>query len=178
MFADGKSLSTIALTIAADAQPELSETTLVTLTQVLSNGVPEGGESNRGATVLAGRDQAVLTVQASDAPHGVITWSPAVVTVTEEDGLDNVVMLSLVREFGSIGAVVIGYSTYVASSFPAEMRATALVDFVPSSGEVVMGDGVTVASVGVTILHVSTLYTHTHTRTHAHILTHRIILLS
>ncbi len=172
-FIDGQSLSTITLTIAGDVQPELSETTIVSLTQVLANGVPEGGDLNRGATILPGREQAVVTVQASDAPHGVVSWLPAIVTVTEEEGVDSVVMLSLVREFGSIGAIIIEYSTSVASFFPSEQQAAALVDFVPSSGEVVMGDGVREASVDVTILHVST-HVHTLTPTHTHTRTHTI----
>ncbi len=155
-FVDGQSLATITLTIAGDVQPELSETTFVSLTQVLANGVPDGGDLSRGATIIPGREQAVVTVQASDAPHGVVSWLPAIVMVTEVEGVDSVAMLSLVREFGSIGAIIIEYSTSVASLFPSERQAAALVDFVPSSGEVVMGDGVREASVDVTILHVST----------------------
>ena len=127
----------------------------VTLDRVVENGVPEGGDSSRGASITPGRHQAVITVQASDFPHGVVSWMPAVVMTTEVEGADSTVTLTLVREFGSIGAIVIGYSTATASQLPAAQQARALMDYVPSSGEVVMADNVTVASVTITILHVS-----------------------
>ena len=155
MFLDGESQSNITLALEGDSTPELSEMTFVTLTRVTESGVPEGGDTSRGAQIISGRNQAVITVQASDFPHGVISWVSPVVMATEVEGMDSTVTLTLVREFGSIGAIVIAYSTSVASQLPAEQQASALTDFVPSTGEVVMGDSVRSASVVITILHVS-----------------------
>lgn len=89
--------------------PELNEVTVIALTEITENGVPPGGDSTRGAQILPAQRQAVITVQANDAPHGVVVWSASVVNVTEEDSTDNVVQLTLLREFGSIGAIIITY---------------------------------------------------------------------
>lgn len=89
--------------------PELNEVTVIALTEITENGVPPGGDNTRGAQILPAQRQAVITVQANDAPHGVVVWSASVVNVTEEDSTDNVVQLTLLREFGSIGAIIITY---------------------------------------------------------------------
>ena len=148
-------MATITLLIQSDIIPELNELTTVTLTAVLENGVPEGGDVSRGAKITPSQSQAVVTVEANDAPHGVITWTPSVVMVTEDEGIDNNVQLSLVREFGAIGAVVITYTTSVASLLPLEQQAAELLDFIPTSGQVIMGNEETTASVTITVLHVS-----------------------
>ena len=109
-FADGVSTSTIVLLIQPDLVPELNEVTRVTLTAILENGVAAEGDPARGGRLApAGQRTAVVTVQANDAPHGVVVWSPSVVMVTEVEGVDSVVQLTLIREFGSIGAIIISY---------------------------------------------------------------------
>lgn len=155
VFPDGVTMATITLVIRSDMLPELTEVTTVTLTAILENGVAEGGDLSRGAQISASQSQAVVTVAANDAPHGVITWTSTVAMVTEDEDVDNNVQLSLVREFGSIGAVVVTYSTSVASTLPLERQATEQLDFVPTSSQIVMDDGVTASSVFVTVLHVS-----------------------
>ena len=110
VFADGVSTATITLLIQPDLVPELDEVTTVALTGILENGVAAGGDPARGARLAPlGQTTAVITVQANDAPHGVVVWSPPVVMVTEEEGVDSVAQLTLVREFGSIGAIIISY---------------------------------------------------------------------
>ena len=89
--------------------PELNEVTVISLTDITENGVPLGGDATRGAQLLPAQSQAMITVQANDAPHGVVVWSASVVNVTEEEGTDSVVQLTLLREFGSIGAIIITY---------------------------------------------------------------------
>ncbi len=84
---------------------ELDEVTMVTLT-ITDNGVPEGGDDTRGATLIGGRGIAVVTVLANDDPHGVFLWSPAAID-TEE--LDNIFTVHILREFGDIGAVTLDY---------------------------------------------------------------------
>ena len=155
IFGDGASIATIMLLIRADNISELNEVTTVTLTRIVANGVSESGDQRRGARLALGQTEAVITVQANDEPHGVIAWSPTVIMVQEQEGTNNEVQLTLVREFGSIGAVVISYSTQVDASLPINERAESLMDFVPTSGEIVMGDGESSASIRVTILQVS-----------------------
>lgn len=155
IFPDGVSVATIRLLISADNIAELDEVTTVTLTNVVENGVPTSGDQSRGARLALGRNQAVITVQANDDPHGVIAWSPTMVMADEVEGRNNVVEFTLVREFGAIGAVVISYATTVDASQPASGRAESLQDFIPATGDVVMGDGETLATVGITILQVS-----------------------
>ena len=136
VFPEGVSTATITLVFQPDSVPELNEVTRVRLT----SATVQGGGANQ-PQLIAGRQEAVITVEANDAPHGVISWSPSLVTATETNGADSTVQLTLVREFGTIGSVVISYSTLVDSSLPPEQRAEPLMDFVPSTSEVVMGDG-------------------------------------
>ena len=109
VFAEGVSEDTIIVTIHPDAVPELIEVTTIALTAITENGVPPGGDTTRGAQLLPGRTQSVITVQANDAPHGVVVWSASTVPAIEEDAGNSVVQLTILREFGSIGAILITY---------------------------------------------------------------------
>lgn len=128
--------------------------TLVTLTEVVVNGVPSSGDQTRGARLASGQSQAVITVQANDDPHGVVSWSPLTVTAEEQEGRDNVVQLTIVREFGTVGAIIISYTTAVDRSLPMQEQAESLQDFIPTSSDVVIGDGERSVNVSVTILQV------------------------
>ena len=150
VFPEGVSTATITLVFQPDSVPELNEVTRVRLT----SATVQGGGVNQ-PQLVAGRQEAVITVEANDAPHGVISWSPTSVVTMETDGMDSTVQLTIVREFGTIGSVVIGYTTLVSSSLPAEQRAEPLMDFVPATSEVVMGDGQSSSTITLTILHVS-----------------------
>lgn len=151
VFPEGVATATITLVFQPDSIPELNEVTRVRLT----SATVQGGGVNQ-PQLISGRQEAVITVEANDAPHGVISWSPLFVTATETDGTDSTVRLTLVREFGTIGSVVIGYNTLVNSSLPPEQRAEPLMDFVPSTSEVVIGNGQSSSTITITILHVST----------------------
>ena len=107
-FADGVSSAFLTFTIKHDELPELNEVTTVTLTKITENGVPEGGDEDRGATLISGRSSSVITVSANDDPHGVFVWSFNHIEVEEEE-LDSTVLLYILREFGTIGAVAINY---------------------------------------------------------------------
>lgn len=109
VFAEGTSETTISVTVHPDLLPELNEVTVIQLTDITDNGVPLGSDSTRGAKFLSGRTQAVITVQANDAPHGILVWSADRVEATEQDAVDSVVQLTILREFGSIGAILISY---------------------------------------------------------------------
>ena len=109
VFAEGVSEATITLTIHPDLLPELNEVTVIELVEITENGVPPGSDATRGAKFISGRTESVITVQANDAPHGVLVWSATRVQVEEVDAVDNVVQLTILREFGSIGAISITY---------------------------------------------------------------------
>ena len=87
----------------------MNEVTTVTLTQIIENGVPFGGDPNRGGTLISGRIASVITVAANDAPHGVFVWSVNVTEVEEEEGIDVIMTLAILREFGTIGDVSVNY---------------------------------------------------------------------
>ena len=152
VFPEGISTATITLVFQPDSVPELNEVTRVRLT----SATVQGGGVNQ-PQIAAGRQEAVITVEANDAPHGVVSWSPIFVPTTETDGVDSVVQLTLVREFGTIGSIVISYTTLVNSSLPIEEQAQPLMDFIPTTSEVVIADGQSSATVTLTILHVSQL---------------------
>lgn len=148
-------MATITLLITADDISELNEVTMVTLTRVVENGVAMAGDQSRGASLASGRSQAVVTVQANDNPHGVITWSPTLVMAEEVEGRNNEIQVSLIREFGAIGAIIISYATEVRVGSD---DAQALEDFIPRSGDVVMSDGQSSATISITILPVSIMH--------------------
>ena len=159
-FQDGVSVGTIVLSIQSDNIAELNEVTTVTLTSIVENGVPMTGDQSRGARLMAGQTEAVITVQANDDPHGVVGWSPTIVMVEEQEGSNNVVQLTLVREFGVIGAIVVSYTTELASNLSDTQQAEPLMDFVPTSGEVVIGNGESSGTISVTILQVGMMYSY------------------
>lgn len=150
IFPDGSSRAVIMLLITSDDTPELNEVTRVTLSDVVENGVPTSGDQTRGARLILTLSEAVITVQANDDPHGVVTWSPLMVVVEEEDN----VQFTLVREFGTVGAIIVSYRTEMDMSVPLGEQAESLLDFIPASSDVVIGDGEGSANISVTILQV------------------------
>ena len=102
-------MATINLVIVHDINPELNEVTMVTLTEILDNGVPEGGDETRGATLISGRSTSVITVSANDDPHGLFLWSSETLDVEELEDTGNVVTVYILREFGTIGDVIVNY---------------------------------------------------------------------
>lgn len=137
----------------SDTIAELNEITTVTLTDIVENGVPASDDQSRGASLAPGQSEAVVTVAANDDPHGVVTWSPTLVMAEEEEGRNSVARLTIVREFGAIGAIVVSYSTAMEDSQSAE----SLQDFVPTAGDVVIADGQSSVSISITILQVKIL---------------------
>ena len=109
VFAEGDSEATITLTVHPDLLPELNEVTVVELTEITQNGVPPGSDAARGAGFITSRTQSVVTVEANDAPHGVLVWAATRIQVEEVDGVNSIVQLTILREFGSIGALLISY---------------------------------------------------------------------
>lgn len=109
VFADGQATSSIVLTVHADNTPELNEDMRVVLTGVVENGVAPSGDQSKGATIVTGQATSFITVTANDAPHGVVIWSSNTSLVDEVEGMNSAVTLSLVREFGTIGDILVSY---------------------------------------------------------------------
>ena len=172
LFANWVSEANITVIIHPDLLPELNEVTVIEMTEITENGVLPGADSTRGARLIPSRTQSFITVQANDAPHGVIVWSANRVTTTELDAVDSTVRLTILREFGSIGAILISYryiytymsakfywwlpfSTFTDTNVPVEDQATSGIDYLPTSSNVMMAANATSTTVMITILHVS-----------------------
>eukprot|EP00118_Oscarella_pearsei_P022727 m.265821 g.265821 ORF g.265821 m.265821 type:complete len:6112 (+) comp40493_c2_seq23:779-19114(+) len=157
VFPDGVNKATLTLSILADDTSEIDEMVVITLTDVLGRGgVPEGADVSRKAKIVPTLASSVISVRANDDPHGVIIWSPSSLTVQtpELDAFDSVVPLTVVREFGSFGDIIVNYSTGVATHKPADSRATPDADFVAViNGSVKIMANETSAVVPITIKH-------------------------
>ncbi|XP_022110249.1 G-protein coupled receptor 98-like isoform X2 [Acanthaster planci] len=152
-FADGVSTAAIVITITSDALPELDETSIIQLTSVVNPGTMRPG---RGAIISNTDSRATLTVLANDSPHGVVAWTlnSLVSVVGEPEGAQPSasVILHVLREQGSMGAINIRYKTSRAAELPALRQAEPNRDFVSQDSYVRMEDGVTAASLTITIL--------------------------
>lgn len=100
------------MTVVADSTPELEEVATITLTGVVRGGVAAGLDTTRGAKLISSQSASVITIEANDDPHGVVSWSPSSVSVKtpEAEGSDSVVRLTVVREFGTVGVLLVNYT--------------------------------------------------------------------
>ena len=110
IIADGARQASIPMTIIGDAEPELDESLLVTLTRVelVTPSTEEGGP------ILGAISQATVVILENDDPRGVFTLSgsdgSAVVRAVEPDSLSSGVTLTVQRLQGSIGQVSVRWS--------------------------------------------------------------------
>ena len=73
-------------------------------------------DSNRGAVLNTARTTAMLVIPANDDPHGIISWKNSLI-ISQENGPKNVtVSVSIMRQFGLIGDLVVAYETVQLSS--------------------------------------------------------------
>lgn len=105
-FGDGVNSTFITLNVSKDDVAELHEITMVTLTDIVKSGVPDGGDESRGVMLIDGRSIAVVTVSANDEPHGVFQWTVNTMDIIEAD---QIVSFYIIREFGTIGDVALTY---------------------------------------------------------------------
>lgn len=134
------------LFVTADGVPELNENTRVTL-RVIQSGVEPGVDPARGAMISSISGVAVITVLANDDPHGVFTWATTTTTATELESGSNDVQVTIVREFGVVGAVEVSFTTVMATEGTAQLIATAGEDYVPMTATALMENGVTSVTV-------------------------------
>ena len=107
-FAENVAEATIHLTIQADDFPELTEITQVELTEVTADGVSSSEIVQRGAVIDQATSIAFISVLANDFPHGQIRWASSLVT-TAEPNTTAEVELTLIRESGAIGDIIVTY---------------------------------------------------------------------
>ncbi|NWU90141.1 GPR98 protein, partial [Upupa epops] len=124
--------------------------------QIILYNIKTEGVSPSGAAVLDSQGyEAVLTVEASDEPHGVLNFaSPSRVVLIPEE--NKTVQLFINREFGSLGAINVTYTTVpgllTLSNQTEGTLAEPGADYVEVSGSLVLEEGETSAAINVTIL--------------------------
>ncbi|XP_066512530.1 adhesion G-protein coupled receptor V1-like [Hoplias malabaricus] len=150
-FSESQAVATISLNVLADSIPEMAEKVTITLTDVTTVGVMD---PPRRAQIDPQRDRAELTIKANGSPYGVIGWhldSQYFITAEPPRNPSNIT-LSIVRDQGASGDVVVYYTTRPALSLPTVNQATEGQDYVAKQATVIMMEKASVALVTITIL--------------------------
>ncbi|XP_044225055.1 adhesion G-protein coupled receptor V1 isoform X2 [Thunnus albacares] len=150
-FAEGKLNDTIDLQLLDDATPEDKDEYKVSLSNIQTFGVAVTGHA---VLDVQGRE-AVLTVDTSDVPYGILSIAPSSLRVSTEEQ-DRTINIYINREFGASGAVNITYEVIRGSLQDLSQVEGALADpgqdFVSGTGFVILQDGQTSVAIPVTIL--------------------------
>uniref|UniRef100_A0A8B9KDR7 Adhesion G protein-coupled receptor V1 n=1 Tax=Astyanax mexicanus TaxID=7994 RepID=A0A8B9KDR7_ASTMX len=150
-FSEGQAVATISLNVLADSVPETAEKVTIVLTDVTTVGVID---LSRRAVIDPQRARAELTIKANGSPYGVIGWhldSQYFITAEPPRSPSNIT-LSIVREQGASGNVVVYYTTRPALSLPPVNQASEGEDYLAKQATVVMMEQAAVALVTITIL--------------------------
>ncbi|XP_036063369.1 adhesion G-protein coupled receptor V1 [Onychomys torridus] len=150
-FSEGTLNKTVFVHLLDDNIPEEKEVYHVVLYDVKTQGVLPAGAALLDSQGYA----AVLTVEASDEPHGVLNFALSSRFVLLQEA-NVTIQLFINREFGSLGAINVTYATVPGlvslrnetEGMPAEPEA----DFVPVTGFLVLEEGETTAAINITIL--------------------------
>ncbi|XP_014844179.1 PREDICTED: G-protein coupled receptor 98 isoform X1 [Poecilia mexicana] len=150
-FSEGQTVAIISLAIVADGLPELSESVIVVIRDVTTLGLQN---IQQGAVIDRQRAQALLTILPNGSPYGVIGWHlDSLFTLTQEPQRTPVnVTLSVVREQGSSGQVMVHFQTKPALNQHPSNQASAGEDYIARDDTIIMFNGATVALVSITIL--------------------------
>ncbi|KAM9743556.1 adhesion G-protein coupled receptor V1 isoform 2-T3 [Menidia menidia] len=150
-FSEGELNDTIELQLLDDATPEDKDEYRVSLSNIQTFGVAVTGH----AALDVQGTEAVLTVDMSDEPYGLLTIAPSSVRVTTEER-DQVINIYINREFGASGMVNISYEVIRGSVQNVSEVEGALAepgqDFIAGTGSVILQDGQTSVAIPVTIL--------------------------
>ncbi|KAI4876542.1 hypothetical protein NFI96_002228 [Prochilodus magdalenae] len=150
-FSEGQAVATISLSVLADSIPEMAEKVTITLTDVTTVGILD---PSRRALIDPQRARADLTIKANGSPYGVIGWhldSQYFITAEPQRSPTNIT-LSIVRDQGASGDVVVYYTTRPALSLLPVNQASEGQDYVAKQATVVMMEKAAVALVTITIL--------------------------
>ncbi|KAJ6669788.1 hypothetical protein lerEdw1_000337 [Lerista edwardsae] len=151
LFLEGSLNATFYVHLLDDHIPEEKEEYQIILHNVRTQGV-----SSTGAAVLDSQGyEAVLTVEASDEPHGVLNFASSSRVVLVQEG-NKTIQLFINREFGSLGVINVSYATVPGQlglrNETEGMLAEPGVDYVPVSGSLLLGESETSATINITIL--------------------------
>uniref|UniRef100_A0A672JI01 Adhesion G-protein coupled receptor V1 n=1 Tax=Salarias fasciatus TaxID=181472 RepID=A0A672JI01_SALFA len=150
-FAEGDLNETIALQLLDDAAPEDKDEYKISLSNIQTFGVVVSGH----AALDAQRSEAVLTVDTSDEPYGLLSIASSSLSVTTEER-DQTVNIYVNREFGASGVVNITYEVIKGSLQNLSEVEGALADpdqdFISGTSFVILQDGQTSVAIPVTIL--------------------------
>ncbi|XP_069348971.1 adhesion G-protein coupled receptor V1 [Eulemur rufifrons] len=150
-FPEGSLNKTIFVHLLDDNIPEEKEVYQVILYDIMTQGVPPAGIALLDAQGYA----AVLTVEASDEPHGVLNFALSSRFVLLQEA-NITIQLFINREFGSLGAINVTYATVPGMLSLKNQTEGNLaepeVDFVPVIGFLILEEGETAAAINITIL--------------------------
>ncbi|XP_065821533.1 adhesion G-protein coupled receptor V1 [Labrus bergylta] len=150
-FTEGELNDTIVLQLLDDVTPEDKDEYKMSLSNIQTFGVVETGH----AALDAQGSEAVISVDISDEPYGLLTIAPSSLKVTTEEQ-DRTVNIYVKREFGASGAVNITYEVIRGSLQDLSQIEGALAepgqDFIAGTGSVILQDGQTTVAIPVTIL--------------------------
>ncbi|PNI73019.1 ADGRV1 isoform 31, partial [Pan troglodytes] len=150
-FPEGSLNTTLFVHLLDDNIPEEKEVYQVILYDVRTQGVPPAGIALLDAQGYA----AVLTVEASDEPHGVLNFALSSRFVLLQEA-NITIQLFINREFGSLGAINVTYTTVPGMLSLKNQTVGNLaepeVDFVPIIGFLILEEGETAAAINITIL--------------------------
>uniref|UniRef100_A0A665TER5 Adhesion G-protein coupled receptor V1 n=1 Tax=Echeneis naucrates TaxID=173247 RepID=A0A665TER5_ECHNA len=150
-FTEKELNDTIVLKLLDDATPEDKNEFKVSLSNIQTFGVEATGHA---ALDVQGME-AVLTVDTSDIPHGLLTIAPSSLRVTTEEG-DRTMHIFVNREFGASGSVNITYEVIRGSlqdlSQVEGTFADPGQDFISGTASVILQDGQTSVGLPITIL--------------------------
>ncbi|XP_056157733.1 adhesion G-protein coupled receptor V1 isoform X2 [Lampris incognitus] len=150
-FTQGELNDTIVLQLLEDATPEDKDEYKVVLSNLRTFGVLVTGHA---ALDIQG-SKAVVTVETSDEPYGMLSIASSSLRVTTEEG-ERTVNIYINREFGASGAINITYEAVRGSLQDLSQVEGALADpgqdFISETGSVILQDGQTSVAIPVTIL--------------------------
>ncbi|KAK9408413.1 G-protein coupled receptor 98 [Crotalus adamanteus] len=143
-FLEGALNVTLYVYLLDDQIPEEKEEYHIILHNIKTQGV-----TSTGSAILDHQGyEAVLTVEASDEPYGILNFASSSRTVLVQEE-NKTIQLFINREFGSLGVVNVTYTTI--SEFLGALAKPG-VDYIPISGSVLLKEGVTTATINITIL--------------------------
>nr|XP_001918372.2 G-protein coupled receptor 98 [Equus caballus] len=150
-FSEGQALSAVTLTVLADDVPEVSETVIITLTSITTEGVED---PSKGATIDQKRNKSVITALPNDSPYGLVGWRAESLFIRVAEPKENVSILQLhiVRDKGLLGDIAIHLIAKPNFSLHVHNRATENEDYVLQETIIIMKENVKEAHAKVAIL--------------------------
>jgi G-protein coupled receptor 98 len=142
VFEDGSSTANISFSVASDLLPEVDEVFTLTLYNVrtISADVAPTGHATLGTMGVT----ATITIAASNNAHGVFEFrESAVLNVMEGVTME----VTIAREFGTFGEVVVTYQAVVGGPFPASTD-----DIISTPLNVTFADGEAVKTITVPVV--------------------------